>query len=151
MHYKWLVPTGYLQAKLSSFWGVSTFLSLSVSPYRTCSASTPPEEEDMEKRRKQPADLRTSAGAWMRLSLRGAVCLNTEWPKKECEEKIRRQEGEQTSHRWRGTHGEITESQAQCKMDKTERGCLIKMKRFFEVTQQQSYHHTVRELDLDVG
>lgn len=38
-------------------------LHLCVSPYRTCSASTPPEEADTEERTTQTGDPRRSAGA----------------------------------------------------------------------------------------
>lgn len=63
-----------------------------VSPNRTCSASTPLEEVDMEKKRKQTIGLRPSEGAWMRHSPRGVASLNTEWHKRECEKKWEKEE-----------------------------------------------------------
>ncbi len=98
-----------------------------VSPYRTCSASTPLEEGDTGERRTRTGDPRPSAGAWMRLSPREAASLNTEWHKRECErkwEREREREGELTDEpeeekKERG--GEITGSQAEWEMEKKDR------------------------------
>lgn len=83
------------QAKISRSWScdevtylsAKSFLCLRVSPYRTCSASSPREEGGTEERRTQARGPRPSAGAWKRLSLREAASLNTEWRRRECEQK----------------------------------------------------------------